>query len=413
MTRAMHSLLLLASLPWPALDPVKRYEIHGAPGERLGLSVSVVGDVDQDGRDDWAASRFDGASVPALSVHSGVDGSLLLDFVAAGLNAEGDCVPVVSGLGDLDGDGLPDVALGWEAADFASTNAGCAFAISTGTGLVLHRVDGWAAGIRLGVDVLGLEDFQGDGVADWMCGAARNATASVWSGLDGSIQFVLGSSPQTQFGRALARIGDLDGDGVDDVAVGAPNGWPALGGFVMLQRGTLNPTAPVLAQLWAPPGTAGFGAALAGPGDLDGDGYGDVLIGAPASGEAWLFSGRTQQPIGMLPTGLPASDLGRSVARAGDVDGDGHDDLVLGAWQHGSVAHSGGKIYVMSGKDGGVLATYTGTIPGETLGFDADGMGDVDGDGRADFLVTSAWSLVNGVRSGRTLVLRGVVERER
>jgi hypothetical protein len=66
----------------------------------------------------------------------------------------------------------------------------------------------------------------------------------------------------------------------------------------------------------------------------------------------------------------------------------------------------------MSGKDGAVLATYTGKVPGETLGFDTDGMGDVDGDGRIDFLLTSAWSLVNGARSGRTLVVKGVVDRK-
>ena len=100
--------------------------------------------------------------------------------------------------------------------------------------------------------------------------------------------------------------------------------------------------------------------------------------------------------------------FGIGPARAGDVDGDGHDNLVIGAWQHGSAAHSGGKVYVYSGKDGSVLSTFTGRIPGATLGFDADGMGDVDGDGEADFLVTSAWSLVNGVRSGRAMIVSPV-----
>jgi len=70
-------------------------------------------------------------------------------------------------------------------------------------------------------------------------------------------------------------------------------------------------------------------------------------------------------------------------------------------------AHSGGRITVLSGADGSVLRTYTGQVAGETLGFDADGMGDVDGDGHADYLVTSAWSLIEGARSGRTLVIAG------
>ena len=64
-------------------------------------------------------------------------------------------------------------------------------------------------------------------------------------------------------------------------------------------------------------------------------------------------------------------------------------------------------MYLYSGKDGSLMHTYTGKVPGETFGFDATGMGDVDGDGVIDFLVTSAWSAINGTRSGRTFILSG------
>jgi hypothetical protein len=91
----------------------------------------------------------------------------------------------------------------------------------------------------------------------------------------------------------------------------------------------------------------------------------------------------------------------------GDVNRDGHDDILVGAWQFGGAASSGGKIYLYSGRDGSLLRTITGRVPGETLGFDATGIGDIDGDGTPDFLLTSAWSNVAGFRSGRTWVVSG------
>ncbi len=86
-------------------------------------------------------------------------------------------------------------------------------------------------------------------------------------------------------------------------------------------------------------------------------------------------------------------------ATAGDVDGDGHDDLIVGAWQHGSAAISEGRAYLYSGKDGSLLKTYTCRIPGDTFGFDAVAMGDIDGDGTINFLITSAWSGIHGFHS--------------
>jgi len=67
---------------------------------------------------------------------------------------------------------------------------------------------------------------------------------------------------------------------------------------------------------------------------------------------------------------------------------------------------------VMSGADGRVMQSFTGRVPGETLGFDAVGVGDVDGDGMTDYLLTSAWSMVHGVRSGRVFVVAGTVARK-
>lgn len=107
-------------------------------------------------------------------------------------------------------------------------------------------------------------------------------------------------------------------------------------------------------------------------------------------------------------TGARAREgLGIGSAEAGDVNGDGFDDLVIGAWQHAGGAQSGGKVYLYSGMDGALLRSITGRIPGETFGFDATGAGNVDGDGVADLLLTSAWSIIRGFRTGQMFVISG------
>jgi hypothetical protein len=105
-------------------------------------------------------------------------------------------------------------------------------------------------------------------------------------------------------------------------------------------------------------------------------------------------------------TGEHAGDgFGTSASVAGDVDGDGRADLIVGAWQYGKAAVSGGRAYLYSGRDGHLMATYTCRTPGDTFGFDAAGLGDVSHDGTRALLITSGWSGVNGFHSGRVFVL--------
>jgi len=149
-------------------------------------------------------------------------------------------------------------------------------------------------------------------------------------------------------------------------------------------------------------------------GDLNSDGVEDIYISdwgdhsvAPGAGKVYLYSGVDGRRLFSL-TGEAAGDgFGIGISDAGDVDKDGHDDLVIGAWQHAVAAPGGGKLYVYSGWDGALLYTVTGNVAGETLGFDTTGVGDVDGDGWVDFLITSAYSMRRGFRAGRTLILSG------
>ena len=115
-------------------------------------------------------------------------------------------------------------------------------------------------------------------------------------------------------------------------------------------------------------------------------------------------------PEWVTDTGTALDGIG--TATAGDVDGDGRADLIVGAWQYAGAALSGGRATLFSGKDGHVLKTFTCRIPGDTFGFDAVGMGDVDGDGTDDLLITSAWSGVRGYRSGRVFIVSSGIRKD-
>jgi hypothetical protein len=149
-------------------------------------------------------------------------------------------------------------------------------------------------------------------------------------------------------------------------------------------------------------------------GDEKRDGTADVFAAdcpnsalGPSTGGVYVWSGRDGTPLLTLRGETAGKGVGVGPAVAGEFSGGGYADLAVGAWQFAGAAPSGGKIYVISGRDGSTLRSITGRVPGETLGFDSTGIGDVNGDGVPDLLVTSAWSTINGFRSGRVFVLSG------
>ena len=147
-------------------------------------------------------------------------------------------------------------------------------------------------------------------------------------------------------------------------------------------------------------------------GDLNHDGVPDIYASdfsnsakGPSTGRIYVHSGADGRRLLTLTGETAGEGFGIGPAAAGEADGDGYDDLIVGAWQYGGAAVSGGRAYLYSGKDGHLMNTYTCRIPGDTFSFDAVGMGDIDGDGTTDFLITSAWSGIHGFHSGRMFII--------
>jgi len=370
-------------------------------------------------------------------------------------------------IGDVDGDKVEDWTT--SAPTFAVENqpAGRVYAYSGKRGALLWKQTG-APGEQLGMGIEGAGDTNADGIPDVIAGAPGSGFVYVYSGRDGKLLRKVGSGvPADAFGQHTATAGDLDGDEHDELLIGAPgvkNGagaayvysgkdgsllltiagekaGDALGSTVGGHRDRRFPFLLIGAPGAGPRSTgrvyvhqglsakpkftfdsdetgSAFGAMFVSiVGDVNADRTPDFYISdwanqanGPSTGRIYVYSGADGKELLQLTGATAGEGFGTSDSIAGDVDGDGHHDLIVGAWQHFSGAPSGGRSTLYSGKDGKVLRTYTCKTAGDTFGFDTTHLGDIDGDGTADFLITSAWSGVNGFQSGRVFVISsGVV----
>lgn len=261
-------------------------------------------------------------------------------------------------------------------------------------------------------------DVNGDGYDDMYVGAPYNddggqdmgtsylikGSASPRSGaLSSAVQFMNTYAAGGLYsGHVLAAAGDVDSDGYDDMLMGGD------GQYSFLIRGSANPTSgyTTAAIRWtAPTNSDEAGDALAGGGDVNGDGYPDVLVGAWSgdtassnAGSVYIILGSSSPASGTLTGNVVYSGenqndyLGYSVANAKDVDADGMDDMLLGAIGNDDGASSGGAAYLMFGGSSLASSTvagqvqYWGTTYRDESAYVA-GPGDVNGDGYADMLI--------------------------
>jgi len=192
-----------------------------------------------------------------------------------------------------------------------------------------------------------------------------------------------GEARGDQFGWIARNIGDVDGDGLADVVTSAPthaNGGPNAGRVYVYSSGTG-------ALLWTADGRPGdqLGLGVEAAGDVDADGIPDVIAGAPGAGRAFVYSGRDGRVILTLEARQPGEWFGREVGDLGDVDGDGHADVIVGGPRDDAGGENAGRAYVFSGRTGEPILTLTGEGVGDQFGSSAGGA--VSADGRVTLVV--------------------------
>ncbi len=372
-------------------------------GDRLGTSVAGAGDVDADGVPDIIAGATAQNGHPSLfglaRVYSGATGAVLYSFDG---NTSLDFFGYsVDGAGDVNGDGHADVIVGAPFDDPNGPSSGRAFVFSGFDGSTLHTFDGTAANDQFGLSVAGVGDVNGDGYDDVIIGAwlhdgpgPDSGEATVFSGLDGTVLHAFeGDSSGDNFGRAVSGAGDIDGDGFADVIVGIHRD-DNTGLDAGAARVFSGATGAILHTFDGDSAGDRFGYSVSDCGDVDCDGFDDVIIGALEddnngmnSGSARVHSGATGAILHTFDGASADDQLGNAVSGAGDVDADGVPDLVVAAFAEDSFGSDAGTVRVFSGFDGSVLVTYNGNNPNDRLGWSVSAVGDINGDTISEFAI--------------------------
>ncbi|HET6204745.1 MAG TPA: FG-GAP repeat protein [Planctomycetota bacterium] len=368
----------------------------------------VVGDVNGDGVPDFATGHPSfNPGLGAVRIYAGGTGALLGErtAVSLGVTDQTGLGYTLETLGDVTGDGIPEFLAGISSSGtiFGAPVPGRAVVISpVGMSLVLMLTGSEPADL-FGLGLGGFTDVDGDGVPDPLIGAPSADPGGVFSAgearafnvFTGSpLLYLTGSAVLDEVGSGFAAMGDLDGDGKDDFAVDhlVPF-WEAL--VVSGGTGLTLYSIPGLGQYFFP---------MASIGDLDSDGAREIVTRSSSGGLQAITVFSWGSPI-LTYTVPPVSNLlnfGLQIASAGDVDGDGFDDVVVGA--DASVPPTGGTLFygafvVVSGATGIALQQVNGPYPFGGMGHRVRGAGDVNGDGLADVAVydlgrVEVWSLV-------------------
>ncbi|BBL74641.1 beta strand repeat-containing protein [Methylomagnum ishizawai] len=484
-----------------SLNGTNGFRLDGvAADDYSGHPVSAAGDVNSDGFADLivGAAGADphgsnsGSSYVVFGKVSGFAASLDLSTLNGtnGFRLDGAAADDWSGFsisaaGDVNGDGYADLIVGAFRAEPHGSYSGSSYVVfgkasgfaasldlSTLNGTNGFRLDGAAADDWSGFSISATGDVNGDGYADLIVGAWGAESHGSYSGssyvvfgkasgfaasldlstLNGTNGFRLdGAAADDQSGSSVSAAGDVNGDGYADLIVGAfgadPHGSYSGSSYVVFGKASGFAASLDLSTL---NGTNGFrldgaaydssGSSVSAAGDVNGDGYADLIVGADGAEPHGSYSGSSYVVFGKASGFAASLDLstlngtngfrldgaaaddqsGLSVSAAGDVNGDGYADLIVGADGADPHGSKSGSSYVVFGKASGFAASLDLSTLNGTNGFRLDGAaaddqsglsvsaaGDVNGDGYADLIVGAGGADPHGSYSGSSYILYG------
>ena len=428
--------LLAPGASWAISSRTLIAPVGQAAGEQFGFSVGTLGDFNGDGYDDVIvgepAHDFPGpiTDAGAALLYFGGPGADEVRDVFFGGNVANDRLGTsVGAAGDFNGDGYDDAVIGAYGSDVGGAEAGQAFIALGPTGSSQVTITG-AAGDQLGVSVGTAGDVNGDGFADVIVGA--NQTGPGGSTVGVARIYFGGSTPNSVadvtlvggaagdfFGSSVGTAGDVNGDGYADVIVAAhgndAGGLDAGRAYVCFGGPTMDTVADVV--LTGAAAGDRFGVSVGTAGDVNGDGFSDVIVGADLNDAGGLSAGRAYVYYGgaamdavadLILTGAAASDqFGNSVATAGDVNGDGYADFMVGAYLNDAVYTNGGRAYLYfggPGPDNVADILFTGAAGGDGMGISVASAGNFDGDPYTDVIVGAFTNDTAGADAGRAYV---------